>query len=125
MYDHGDADLTVVDLDNPDARHGCASQLFAVSVAPRTVLEILGHSHIAVTTNVHTHVSDGHRWEAMSHTDQLPKRRRYGRPSPSTVNAPVIINRSQGRLAWSYSEPPVGFEPTTFALQERCSGQLS
>ena len=23
------------------------------------------------------------------------------------------------------SEPPVGFEPTTPALQERCSGQLS
>ncbi|MEU9344709.1 site-specific integrase [Streptomyces sp. NPDC048278] len=59
-----------------DTRHGCASLLFAAGVAPRTVMEILGHSQIAVTMNVYTHVSDDHRREAMGHMDRLLKRRR-------------------------------------------------
>ncbi|MEU2430768.1 site-specific integrase [Streptomyces sp. NPDC007861] len=59
-----------------DTRHGCASLLFAAGVAPRTVMEILGHSQIAVTMNVYTHVSDNHRREAMGHMDRLLKRRR-------------------------------------------------
>lgn len=59
-----------------DTRHGCASLLFAAGVAPRTVMEILGHSQIAVTMNVYTHVSDDGRREAMSHMDRLLKRRR-------------------------------------------------
>ncbi|MGP4083308.1 tyrosine-type recombinase/integrase [Streptomyces sp. KR55] len=59
-----------------DTRHGCASLLFAAGVAPRTVMEILGHSQIAVTMNVYTHVSDDSRREAMSHMDRLLKRRR-------------------------------------------------
>ncbi|MEU6115872.1 site-specific integrase [Streptomyces sp. NPDC047117] len=59
-----------------DTRHGCASLLFAAGVAPRTVMEILGHSQIAVTMNVYTHVNDDHRREAMSHMDRLLKRRR-------------------------------------------------
>lgn len=59
-----------------DTRHGCASLLFAAGVAPRTVMEILGHSQIAVTMNVYTHVSDESRREAMSHMDRLLKRRR-------------------------------------------------
>ncbi|MEV0603607.1 site-specific integrase [Streptomyces sp. NPDC050315] len=59
-----------------DTRHGCASLLFAAGIAPRTVMEILGHSQIAVTMNVYTHVNDDHRREAMSHMDRLLKRRR-------------------------------------------------
>ncbi|MER7150313.1 site-specific integrase [Streptomyces lydicus] len=59
-----------------DTRHGCASLLFAAGVAPRTVMEILGHSQIAVTMNVYTHVSVDTRREAMSHMDRLLKRRR-------------------------------------------------
>ncbi|MGW1324542.1 tyrosine-type recombinase/integrase [Streptomyces antibioticus] len=59
-----------------DTRHGCASLLFAAGVAPRTVMEILGHSQIAVTMNVYTHVSDDDRREAMGHMDRLLKRRR-------------------------------------------------
>ncbi len=30
-----------------------------------------------------------------------------------------------GHVTWGFTEPPVGFEPTTYALQVRCSGQLS
>ncbi len=59
-----------------DTRHGCASLLFAAGIAPRTVMEILGHSQIAVTMNVYTHVNDDSRREAMSHMDRLLKRRR-------------------------------------------------
>ncbi|MFF2038994.1 tyrosine-type recombinase/integrase [Kitasatospora sp. NPDC058170] len=59
-----------------DARHGCATILFAAGVAPRVVMEILGHSQIAVTMNVYTHVSEDTRREALGHMDRLLKRRR-------------------------------------------------
>lgn len=59
-----------------DTRHGCASLLFAAGIAPRVVMEILGHSQIAVTMNVYTHVNDDSRREAMSHMDRLLRRRR-------------------------------------------------
>jgi integrase len=72
-----------------DTRHLCASLLFAAGVAPRTVMGILGHSQIAVTMNVYTHVSDDSRREAMSHRDRLLIRRRWtGLPSSPAVNAP-------------------------------------
>ncbi|WP_406837105.1 tyrosine-type recombinase/integrase [Streptomyces sp. AHU1] len=38
------------------ARHGCASLLTAADVAPHVMMEILGHSQIAVTMNVYAHV---------------------------------------------------------------------
>ncbi|MFE6846388.1 tyrosine-type recombinase/integrase [Streptomyces sp. NPDC057686] len=59
-----------------DARHGCATLLFAAGVPPRVVMEILGHSQIAVTMNIYTHVTDGSRREAMGHMDRLLRRRR-------------------------------------------------
>lgn len=59
-----------------DTRHGCASLLFSAGVAPRTVMEILGHSQISVTMNVYTHVNDDNRREATGHMDRLLKRRR-------------------------------------------------
>lgn len=40
-----------------DTRHTCASLLAAAGVHPRTVMSILGHSQIAVTMNVYTHVT--------------------------------------------------------------------
>ncbi|MER7664850.1 site-specific integrase [Streptomyces sp. NPDC096193] len=59
-----------------DARHGCATLLFAAGVPARVVMEILGHSQIAVTMNIYTHVSDDNRREAMGHMDRLLQRRR-------------------------------------------------
>ncbi len=50
-------------------------------------------------------------------THEQPKHKRpSGRPSGGAFSV---------RFAWSATEPPVGFEPTTYALQERCSDQLS
>jgi integrase len=58
-----------------DARHGCATLLTAAGVAPRVVMEILGHSQIAITMNVYTHVVQDTQREAVSHMDRLLKRR--------------------------------------------------
>lgn len=69
----GDAGLRVIRLH--DARHGCATLLTAAGVAPRVVMEILGHSQIAVTMNVYTHVVQDTQREAVSHMDRLLRRR--------------------------------------------------
>jgi integrase len=37
-------------------RHSCASLLLAQGVHPRVVMEILGHSTIALTMNTYSHV---------------------------------------------------------------------
>ncbi|MFH8632589.1 tyrosine-type recombinase/integrase [Streptomyces lydicus] len=67
------ADLRVIRLH--DARHGCATLLTAAGVAPRVVMEILGHSQIAITMNTYTHVVQDTQREALSHMDRLLKRR--------------------------------------------------
>ncbi|MFE7380574.1 tyrosine-type recombinase/integrase [Streptomyces zhihengii] len=58
-----------------DARHGCATLLTAAGVAPRVVMEILGHSQISMTMDVYTHVVQDTQREAISHMDRLLKRR--------------------------------------------------
>lgn len=40
-----------------DFRHGCVSVLLGLGVAPRTVMEIAGHSGLEMTMNVYGHVS--------------------------------------------------------------------
>jgi integrase len=59
-----------------DARHGTATLLTAAGVAPRVVMEILGHSQISITMDVYTHVVQDTQREAMSHMDRLLRRRR-------------------------------------------------
>ncbi len=39
-----------------DLRHSCATLLLSKGVHPRVVMEILGHSTIAMTMNVYSHV---------------------------------------------------------------------
>ncbi|MER6783688.1 tyrosine-type recombinase/integrase [Streptomyces sp. NPDC000658] len=58
-----------------DARHGSATLLTAAGVAPRVVMEILGHSQISITLDVYTHVVQDTQREAISHMDRLLKRR--------------------------------------------------
>jgi integrase len=58
-----------------DARHGCATLLAAAGVAPRVVMEILGHSQISITMDVCTHVAQDTQREAISHMDRLLRRR--------------------------------------------------
>ncbi|MGI5449574.1 tyrosine-type recombinase/integrase [Streptomyces sp. CA-243310] len=72
-----DAGLRVIRLH--DARHGTATLLTAAGVLPRVVMEILGHSQIAVTMNVYAHVVQDTQREAIGHMDRL-LRQRSGRP---------------------------------------------
>lgn len=39
-----------------DLRHSCASLLLSLGASPRVVMEILGHSGIAITMDTYTHV---------------------------------------------------------------------
>lgn len=59
-----------------DARHGTATLLTAAGVAPRVVMEILGHSQISITMDVYTHVVQDTQREAMSHMDRLLRNRK-------------------------------------------------
>lgn len=49
--------------------------LTAAGVAPRVVMEILGHSQISITMDVYVHVVQDTQREAMSHMDRLLRRR--------------------------------------------------
>jgi integrase len=40
-----------------DLRHSAASLLLAQAVAPRVVMDVLGHSQIGVTVNTYSHVA--------------------------------------------------------------------
>jgi integrase len=40
-----------------DTRHTCATLLAAAGTHPRTIMAVLGHSQIAVTMNIYTHVT--------------------------------------------------------------------
>ena len=54
-----------------DLRHSCASLLLAQGVHPRLVMETLGHSQIALTTNTYTHVMPALRQEVADRMDAL------------------------------------------------------
>jgi integrase len=52
-----------------DLRHTCATLLLAAGVSPRVVMDILGHSQIAVTMNIYGHVMPAMQQEAAGHID--------------------------------------------------------
>lgn len=54
-----------------DLRHSCASLLVAQGVHPRVVMEILGHSTIALTMNTYSHVLPQAQRDAAALLDQL------------------------------------------------------
>ena len=47
-----------------DLRHGAASLMAAQGVSPRVAMELLGHSQIATTMNIYTHVTPRDQREA-------------------------------------------------------------
>ncbi len=53
-----------------DLRHSCASLLLAQGVHPRVVMEILGHSQIALTMNTYSHVLPPLQREAAARMDE-------------------------------------------------------
>ncbi|MDQ2934069.1 MAG: site-specific integrase [Chloroflexota bacterium] len=54
-----------------DLRHGAASLLLAQGIHPRVVMEMLGHSTIAVTMNVYSHVTPALQREAADRMDGI------------------------------------------------------
>lgn len=54
-----------------DLRHTCASLLFAQGVPPRVVMDVLGHSTLAVTTDIYAHVMPSTLIDAASSMDAL------------------------------------------------------
>jgi integrase len=64
-----------------DARHGFATLMADSGVEPRLLMELMGHSQIAVTMNVYTHVVQKSKREAIKTIDRLlrPERPRKSR----------------------------------------------
>ena len=54
-----------------DLRHTCATLLLAQGVHPRLVMEILGHSQIAVTMNTYSHVIPAMKQETANRMDAI------------------------------------------------------
>jgi len=54
-----------------DLRHSCATLLQAQDVSPRVAMEILGHSHIAVTMNMYTKVVTALKRDAAERINEL------------------------------------------------------
>ncbi len=54
-----------------DLRHSCATLLQAQDVSPRVAMEILGHSHIAVTMNMYTKVVTALKRDAADRMNDL------------------------------------------------------
>ncbi len=56
-----------------DLRHSCATLLVAQGVSPRVVMDILGHSQIALTMNTYTHVLPELKRDAAERMDRVVK----------------------------------------------------
>jgi integrase len=54
-----------------DLRHSCATLLLVQGVSPRVVMDVLGHSQIALTMNTYTHVIPELRREAANRMEAL------------------------------------------------------
>lgn len=54
-----------------DARHGFATLMADSGTEPRLLMELMGHSQIAVTMNVYTHVVEKSKREAIKTVDRL------------------------------------------------------
>jgi integrase len=54
-----------------DLRHSCATLLLVQGVSPRVVMDVLGHSQIALTMNTYTHVIPELRREAADRMEAL------------------------------------------------------
>lgn len=54
-----------------DLRHACASLLLGENVHPRVVMDLLGHSQIAVTMNLYSHVMPAMQREAADRLDAV------------------------------------------------------
>ncbi|MCZ6545661.1 MAG: tyrosine-type recombinase/integrase, partial [Chloroflexi bacterium] len=59
-----------------ELRHSCASLLLALGVQPRVVMQTLGHTQIATSMEIYTHVSAALEREAADRMDAFLRRGR-------------------------------------------------
>lgn len=78
-----------------DLRHSCATLLLAQGVSARVVMEILGHSQIALTMNTYAHVIPELRRGAASKMEDLIQERWPG-PSFTADAKPGFRHRCYG-----------------------------
>lgn len=71
-----------------DLRHTCASLLLAQGVHPRVVMDLLGHSQIALTMNTYSHVIPDLRREAADQMDSIL--------TPSKPDEPLEVAKVTG-----------------------------
>jgi integrase len=56
-----------------DLRHACATHMLALGIHPKIASERLGHSRIAVTLDLYSHVMPGMQEEAAARVDEALK----------------------------------------------------
>ena len=125
-------------LDFHSLRHTCGSWLAARGVHPKVIQRIMRHSTITLTMDRYTHLFKGDETAALATLPDLSG-------SPSGVQRATGTDGEGGvRLAQSdgqewtnkdlgeqenaahktetaFEEPPIGLEPMTCGLQNRCS----
>ncbi len=79
-----------------------------------------GDDRPLLSTGLHTRCTPVHRLSTGGDHGAPEWMHRHQRLISISIKAQV-----RSYLTWASMEPPVGFEPTTFALQERRSDQLS
>jgi len=80
-----------------DLRHTCATLLLAQGVHPRLIMEILGHSQIAITMNLYSHVIPSMRNDVADQIDIAlapPQKKAPKRVATrvATKRAPAVVN---------------------------------
>jgi Phage integrase family len=90
-----------------DLRHTCASLLLAQNVPARVAMEILGHSQLAMTTDLYSHVMPTASREAAdaidrvssSRTESRCARHRFPHVTPKTSSREFEIYHSCAKTA--------------------------
>jgi len=106
-------------------RRTAASLLLAQGTHPRVVMELLGHSTIALTMNTYSHVIPALEREAADQMERLPTRRLRRTPvrslatdSATNATTPVLPGRLRtGVFVLRGMEATTGFEPVYTVLQ--------
>ncbi|HET8906730.1 MAG TPA: site-specific integrase [Ktedonobacterales bacterium] len=75
-----------------DLRHTCATLLLGANVNPKVVSELLGHSSIAVTLDIYSHVMPDMQEDAAMTLAEMLSRGRETRKSVSLVRLPPVAS---------------------------------
>jgi hypothetical protein len=103
-----------------DLRHTAASIWLAQGADPKVVQRVLGHATASMTMDLYGHLLDANLWDAAR---RIGASQGHFPPSSPRTTRPQVSDHGPG--LGLRVEPPVGIEPTTYALRVRRSGRLS